>query len=253
MTRIGAEIRLLEGLAAEAWRGLVEQDLDGWRLRAAAGVTHRANSVLTLEHRGARSVAEKVAAAEAFSADHGIPSAFLLTDASAPAGLDHVLADAGYRLELPVDVLVAELDDLRGPHRETEHQVIPDEAWAAVWWPELGDERSTALEILRRPLPAVTHAAIREDGRIVAVGRGVAQDGWLGVYGMATTPSRQGRGLGREVLAALAEWGGEHGADSAYLQVTADNAPAQALYAHTGFRPHHRYWYRVKGHGAPFT
>jgi GNAT superfamily N-acetyltransferase len=253
VTRIGDEIRLLEGLAAEAWRGLVEQDLDGWRLRAAAGVTHRANSVLTLEHRGDRSVSEKVAAVEAFALEHGIPPAFLMTDVAEPSGLDRTLADAGYRLELPVDVLVAELDDLRGPHPEIEHQLVPDDEWAEVWWPELGGERSTAMEILRRPLPAVTHVAVREDGRIVAVGRGVAQEGWLGVYGMATTPSHQGQGLGRGVLAALAEWGGDHGADSAHLQVTADNAPAQRLYAAAGFRPHHRYWYRVKGHGPPFT
>ena len=250
MTRIGEEIRLIEGMAARAWPALVDEDLDGWRLRAARGVTHRSNSVLTLEDRGGLDLAGKVAVAEGFSADHGIAPAFLVTDASQPSDLDRSLGELGYRAQLPVDVLVAELDDLHGeppPDLVVEHQVTPDDEWIEVWWPELGAERDVAAALLRRPLDLAAHVALRDDGAIVAVGRGVVEDGWLGVFGMATTPDRQGQGLGRAVLGLLADWAEEQGADSAYLQVTADNAAAHALDAHAGFRPHHRYWYRVKG------
>ena len=40
-------ISLLDELAANAWPAMVQQGLDGWRLRASDGVTRRANSVLS--------------------------------------------------------------------------------------------------------------------------------------------------------------------------------------------------------------
>ena len=39
---------LLERVAADAWPALEEVEVDGWRLRASAGVTRRANSALPL-------------------------------------------------------------------------------------------------------------------------------------------------------------------------------------------------------------
>lgn len=41
---------------------------------------------------------------------------------------------------------------------------------------------------------------------VVAVGRVVADEGWAGVFGMATLPRARGKGAGRSVLAALADW-----------------------------------------------
>ncbi|MGH3823340.1 MAG: GNAT family N-acetyltransferase [Pseudonocardiaceae bacterium] len=69
---------------------------------------------------------------------------------------------------------------------------------------------------------------------IVAVGRVVADDGWAGVFGMATLPHVRGKGAARSVLAALADWVGAHEADRMYLQVECDNIPALRLYERTG-------------------
>lgn len=52
------------------------------------------------------------------------------------------------------------------------------------------------------------------------------------------------RGLATAVMAALGRWAAERGAHSVYLQVTAGNAPARALYRQAGFIEHHRYHYR---------
>jgi len=40
---------MLDELAANAWPAPIQQQLESWRLRAAYGVTRRANSVLTLD------------------------------------------------------------------------------------------------------------------------------------------------------------------------------------------------------------
>ncbi|MGH4007801.1 MAG: GNAT family N-acetyltransferase [Pseudonocardiaceae bacterium] len=58
---------------------------------------------------------------------------------------------------------------------------------------------------------------------VVAVGRVVADDGWAGVFGMATLSHARGKGAARSVLAALADWVGAHEADRMYLQVESDN------------------------------
>ena len=53
------------------------------------------------------------------------------------------------------------------------------------------------------------------------------------------------RGLGRRLLAEVADWARDRGAASTYLQVQSDNLGARALYAGTGFTVHHAYHYRV--------
>jgi len=52
------------------------------------------------------------------------------------------------------------------------------------------------------------------------------------------------RGLATALMAALQGWAAERGAHSVYLQVTAGNAAARALYRRSGFIEHHRYHYR---------
>jgi ribosomal protein S18 acetylase RimI-like enzyme len=70
-------------------------------------------------------------------------------------------------------------------------------------------------------------------------------DDWVGFRSLEVDPAHRRRGLARQVMAALAGWGAERGATTAYLQVLADNEPALALYAGLGFRTHHRYRYLV--------
>ena len=61
---------------------------------------------------------------------------------------------------------------------------------------------------------------------------------------MITDPRRQRRGYARRVIAALAAWAGDNGAEGACLEVDASNAPALALYDTIGLRELYRYHYR---------
>jgi ribosomal protein S18 acetylase RimI-like enzyme len=77
-----------------------------------------------------------------------------------------------------------------------------------------------------------------------AVARGVLTDGWLGVSAVTVAEEHRRRGLAGAVMAALQGWAAERRAHSVYLQVTADNTAARALYRRAGFIEHHRYHYR---------
>jgi GNAT superfamily N-acetyltransferase len=80
-----------------------------------------------------------------------------------------------------------------------------------------------------------------------ASGYAAYRDGWWGVRAVEVAPEHRRQGLGLRVLAALAGWGAEQGATTAYLQVLADNEPALALYAGLGFRTHHVHRYLTPG------
>jgi GNAT superfamily N-acetyltransferase len=125
----------------------------------------------------------------------------------------------------------------------------PTRAWFEIWHAvhgHGGDSRCEwdMLGRVERPC-AYACAMIGED--VVAVGRAVADTGWAGVFGMATRPEARGKGAGRNVLGALADWAGAHEAGHMYLQVERDNIPALRLYERMGFSELCGYHYRTAG------
>jgi GNAT superfamily N-acetyltransferase len=62
---------------------------------------------------------------------------------------------------------------------------------------------------------------------------------WLCVHSLEVDPDHRRRGLARQVLAELLDWGASRGARTAWLHVESDNAAALALYEGLGFRTHH--------------
>jgi GNAT superfamily N-acetyltransferase len=88
-------------------------------------------------------------------------------------------------------------------------------------------------------------AVLTEYDEPVAYGIAVAERGMVGLFDIVTASNRRRQGYGRQLVAALLGWGKGQGATTAYLQVTVDNHPAQALYAAFGFREAYRYHYRV--------
>lgn len=137
--------------------------------------------------------------------------------------------------------------------------VLPDSAEEALfrdhgWVPESGDA-DTLFQIAPvsqalRGLEVPDDASYDEDRDVVTVrlgdeAWGVAAygDDWVGFRSVEVAPEHRRQGLGVAVVAALLEWGAEHGATTAYLQVLGDNAAALALYERLGFVTHHAYRY----------
>lgn len=80
-------------------------------------------------------------------------------------------------------------------------------------------------------------------GEALAQGRAVLDGDWLGVHDLRVRLERRRRGLGREVMGALLEWGAERGALTVWLHVETDNPAGRGFYDALGLRVHHQVRY----------
>lgn len=240
------DIIALEEVSARAWPSLHRARLGGWRLHASTGHTGRANTCWALEAPD-RPVEAAIDAVEAWYAGHGLPPKFKTVDgATAPEGLEALLAGRGYAANTETQVMV-------GPVGGAGDGVLierePGEAFQAVLFETLYRDRADAderLATLRRVPSPMLFARIETDGVPVACG-GCAVDGdWAGISVMRTSPNHRRQGLaGRIVLALLGE-AQRLGATKSYLQVEVGNLNAIALYERLGFEKAYgyRYWAR---------
>lgn len=219
---------------------------DGWELRASGpGIGRRVNSAAPLV-AGVLPLEAKVEAAEAFYRRRGLAPTFKLTAAARPAELEPFLAVRGYRLDAPVLILTRDLAPTAGPGLELAS--VPDGEWLtanAAVPSHYGAAPEAFLALLHRIRRPMGFAALREGAEATAIGMAVVDGAWVGLFEIGTVPARRRRGLATAVIAQLLDWGHQHGARSAYLQVMAANAPARALYNRLGFAETYRYWYRV--------
>ncbi|OLS31325.1 MAG: hypothetical protein ThorAB25_04140, partial [Candidatus Thorarchaeota archaeon AB_25] len=102
----------------------------------------------------------------------------------------------------------------------------------------------TRKGLMKRTTLQKGFAIARIDRELAGVGFGVVEGKWLGLFNIAVHPSMRGRGVALAVNIALAEWGHQRGARSAYLQVESENIPALKLYSKLGFQHAYTYWYR---------
>jgi ribosomal protein S18 acetylase RimI-like enzyme len=100
--------------------------------------------------------------------------------------------------------------------------------------------------MLESIVPPRAFASLHQDGRPVALGLAVAERGYVGLSSIVTAVDARNQGVGRRMVGHLLAWGQQQGAQTAYLAVMLDNAPALRLYTRFGFREAYRYWYRVK-------
>ncbi len=254
-------LRAIEAAAYDAWPAPQRATVAGWRLRAAAGITGRANSVWALHNEESVALEEKLAAVEAFYAAQQLPARFQIHAAVQPAGLDAALAARGYALISPTHVQVAPLSriltstpTLRStPHLEIEVAEEFDDDWFATYARnESMDAKTTAVraQILEAIAGPRAFARLDMEGAPAAVGLGVVGGDWLGIFCMSTYAAQRRRGAALALLRALAIWGSFYEATNAYLQVNDKNSPALATYARAGFEPGYAYHYRVQQHAA---
>ncbi len=250
-------ILTLETIAAHAWPAAEVEECHGWRLRHTGGITRRANSVWPNGDTGDAPLAAKLARAETFYAERNLPVIFQICDAMQPADLDAQLAARGYGADAHTHVqttalatMVERLPSLRHyPAFEVEVSEEFDPLWFELYCEseEVGGHAAAMRgDILQRIAVPCGYVVLRAGGEPAAVGLGVLEAGWLGIYCMATRPEFRRQGAASAILRTLAVWAQLYDARDAYLQVMHRNAAAQALYARAGFVTAYDYHYRIR-------
>ena len=254
--------RLLDELAVAATIAPDQERIAGWWCKAAPELPfRRCNAVLP--SLGAGGDAEACRAAldvvRGWYDARGLRLIVQVSEADPTVeALDHLLATEGLRIEAPVHVLARSIDGRRtdgsGPSPTSVGSVHVvagiDEAWAGSYGrlhggDERQQERTAAYgRMLRAHGEHALGASLAIDGEVVGVGFGVVDRGWVGIYGMATAPTRRRRGVATAVLGALQAAAWQAGATSSYLLVEVDNGPALGLYRQLGFARSHGYHYR---------
>lgn len=214
--RVSARDAELHGLAM--FPGVETEALGEWVLRSdpAPGerLFKRANSALAMGRPG-RAFPEAVAAVAAFYAERERPA---LVQVEQGSMTEHSLRMAGWR---PLD-------------SGDTHFLVTSTATLARALPHPPEQvrcHEGDADVLAELLDA--------DGAVVARGRAALDGDWLGIHALATRPDHRRRGLSRQVLAELVDWGAVRGARTAWLHVETDNEPALALHESLGFRTHH--------------
>lgn len=244
-------VREIEEVSARAWPPLESATLDGWVLRAGGQVTGRANSIWPRLDRGALPLDDKLAQAAEFYRERDLPLLLQLSPTARPAGLAAELDARGYSIVRAArSVQVAPLDaaaELGDPALAAVSETLPA-AWFEIVCavnPSFASHPETARALLRGVSQPTAYAVATVEGQPAAVGRGVLDGPWLGIFNMATLPHLRRRGAAAAVLGALAGWAVDRGARQAYLQMEADTDAAPRLYAKAGFR--HCYEYAFWG------
>jgi len=243
-------IRRFEEVSNNAWPSVESFQYDGWILRFAGGVTRRSNSVSML-YPSTIDPAVKIDFCETFYRSRQIYPCFKVTGISCPEGIDRLLESRGYFINAVISFQLKSLENLvPEEYPGLTLSVTEDPGWI--------DEfiRMNGFDPARKPiyrkimdgiLTPRCMATVKQDGETIAVGLGVLEDRYLGLFDIVTDPRVRQQGWGTAVTQTLMGWGKSKGAQVAYLQVLDNNIPALRLYRKLGFSESYRYWYRVKG------
>jgi ribosomal protein S18 acetylase RimI-like enzyme len=244
---IGREARRLEELSLNASGAFQSLLYDGWLLGFRPGPTKRLRCVNAF-YSTSLPLAEKVDHCVRFYQSLNLPPLFRMLPFSQPPEIDSYLESLGWRRFERTLVLRSDLP-AASPMLATSAPVeIVDVAQWVLATARLLDVGGDALQAsLDRatayPLPHIG-AIVRRQGEAVACGLAKLEGAHVGLFAVTTAPAHRRHGLGRAIVGALLAEASRQGAQIAYLQVTADNAPALELYRPLGFASVYDYWYR---------
>ncbi|MFG2328833.1 GNAT family N-acetyltransferase [Streptomyces sp. NPDC048604] len=242
----------LAWVTARAWQPVESEPLGEWTLRAAAGFTRRANSVLPLGDPGMELDAALARVRDWYAA-RDLP-AFVQAATGAESTQELLCAELekrGWVREVSAQVWtggLAPVADLDADVSEVRLDRDVDEAWLQRYQ-RFGVPGPHVLQVLRGG-PSVWFASVPGTGPIpAAIGRCVVDGRWAGFMAVEVAPEYRRQGLATAVMTALARRALDEGASAAWLQVESENDGGQAMYAGMGFQVHHHYHHYRAGEG----
>lgn len=225
-------------------------------MRTCPGKAKRARSINAVA-AGRLSLDERLACAAGAFAEAGLPALARITPFSQPPELDAELTRRGWALFDPTLVMAtASLPSALPPLRDgIGERLAPPEEFAEV----VGRWRGSPIEERRSHAERVRHSPVPYQGwilfdvaseRPLACGQVARERRFVGVYDVFTAPEARQQGLAGLLCERMLARSAKEGAEIGYLQVSADNAPAQRVYRRLGFTEAYGYHYREAPSGA---
>ncbi|NLS17106.1 GNAT family N-acetyltransferase [Rhizobium sp. P40RR-XXII] len=240
-------VRRLEAVGFRAWPASSVQYDGSWQVRLTAGhPSKRLNSVVPLDPSDHRDLEIRLAKAQRKFEAYGRPMVVRETPLASPQLID-LLRKRGWTRFDETIVMIADLVDLELPDmldhlpshdvgRYVDASLLVDGADPALK-PALAEVVSSI-----KP-PSGLFVIENDDAGPVATTLCVQDNDLAGIMSVAVAPQHRRKGLGAEILTSALRWARMRSAKTAWLQVSADNAPALTLYARFGFREAYRYYY----------
>jgi N-acetylglutamate synthase len=241
------QARRIEELSLNASGAFQSLVYDGWLLGFRPGPTKRLRCVNAF-YSTSLPLSEKIEHCIRFYRSVNLPTIFRMLPFSQPPELDAHLEGLGWSmfertLVLRADVLAA----TQIPPARDSVEIIDVPRWVEVTAGLLelsGDKLAAAVERAENyPLPHAG-AVILQKGEAVACGLLKLEGTHAGLFALNTATAHRRRGMATAIVGALLAEASQRGSRAAYLQVTADNDAALALYRHFGFARVYDYWYR---------
>jgi GNAT superfamily N-acetyltransferase len=240
--------RRIEEAGLNSWPALQHLLFDGWLVRFAQGYTKRANSVTPL-YPSLLPAEEKIAWCEHLYQKNRLPTIFrLLSFSEESQHLDQVLAQRDYRALDRTLVWSLKLTSEQAT-KNPALRVLSLEDWFPIhgqWSNRYSKLQHIHRELLERIVSPVLFAALYQQDAPVACGLGVLENEVFGLFDIVTDPEQRRKGYGTQLITSMLDWGKQHGAQHAYLQVVDTNLAAQQMYAKLGFQESYQYWYRLQ-------
>jgi ribosomal protein S18 acetylase RimI-like enzyme len=196
-----------------------------------------------------RPLTAAIEAVENWYAARGLPPRLQLTIDGTETPLAEALTIRGWRAEIGVHVMTAELAPVlrtwRGVDADVQVSGTPGSDWLAVYRSESGPLPDVGPRELLLNHATVGFASVRVDDACVAIARATVDERWAGLFAVDVATTQRGRGLGKAVSVGALRWAAQRGARRAYLQVEHGNDPAITLYTTLGFTIHHDYVHYV--------
>ncbi len=231
----------LDRICNATWPAIESEEVRGWLLRAANGVTNRANSVLplmgALEAGCLTNFDENLVAARNFYRSRNLPVIFHLAIPTWDE-LQSKLLELGSTELIRANTMVADLQayEINIPAELTLE--ITDTATSA--W--LNTPAVPGIEKILSSCPA-RYLGIRHGEEVIATARIALSEGWSSLTRVYVSEKFRGHGLGKAIVASAVNESLLQGANKSVLQVEARNEVAIGIYESLGFNFHHEYTY----------
>ncbi|OKH46252.1 hypothetical protein NIES2101_25315 [Calothrix sp. HK-06] len=236
----------IELASYSSWQAFEQIDYYGWIIRFANGYTKRANSVNVLT-KDFGNLLTMVEHCESFYRERKQPTIFRLLSFVDDASLDSYLANIGYKYIDPSLVLYQKLD--YSYNQPLSLITVEQKLWMHTYCSIAGINLSAQenhMKILSQVPKQSLFAILEENGQAVACGVGVICNSYFGIFDIITQQRSRNKGYGTKLIMNMLSWAWKAGAQDAYVQVMAANAPAVRLYEKLGYRRLYHYWYRIQ-------